>query len=794
MKKIVLSFLALCFGSILSAQSIEEKYPTGKYKMAVSDMTFYIHIADNGRFVFQKQEDPDEFPDPEDPDSYQPKTTDMFGNFYMNGNEFRLEFDGIFSKQLVYFGNSNNVEKDKIRITLSDLTSSNFEFSLATGNYFDKKSMRSFPDSFLVSPNNDSYDTTIVFFSKKADSLYIANSRPYYDRIFCYALPDNINDIFIQESDDAISGFPSVISMKRGENSNELIMFEDTDKYLNRSFSLFYIGEPDIPSTDRKDPTDIPGYKFHRYDKTYLLNFTDSDDEQLTEELPIKAIADTIPVYTSYKEAVKAIQNNNRFLILYHDEVPAGTTCKGKGIKRLCDRIQHYENVGIFNERFVLFQAADQDIHLFEKYGITHYPATVILSPEERPVFLSSEKCITDLFAGYLYQHYYGIYGVYDLLTRKYAETVLLPEINSEKKPKKEFLIKYLNSLSSLNYFYLMSDILSDMSESEKENWNIALTRNDFVPYLDLLIDDHLKKENPDTANIAYITDKINFLNNTTFPGNYDPSYAYPFIKNGTLSPGYAYLIDTYENYLPKDKELKGNLFTYINTQAYYNITGHDESADSIFSFIIRRAPSIKDLEVLFASAVGSNPGSDRMNNKLINEFIDTYADSYVNSDDLYRKIEGSFDKLYEDQPFELLFILQNSGYIDYSTSNFRNEISAYDNELLADKNSLKVAFEKVIAGYLNMNAWIGYLYASPDDESFLTRSLSRSEASLKLQPDNAYYLDTKARLLYRLGRKQEAVMFQEKANERIEQMNDPVTRRGMNDALIRMKREIVSE
>ena len=66
----------------------------------------------------------------------------------------------------------------------------------------------------------------------------------------------------------------------------------------------------------------------------------------------------------------------------------------------------------------------------------------------------------------------------------------------------------------------------------------------------------------------------------------------------------------------------------------------------------------------------------------------------------------------------------------------------------------------------LNSAAWDVFLHCS--DRKIISKALAWSELSIKLEePDpNVQYLDTKANLLYRLGRVQEAIDWEKKAIE----------------------------
>lgn len=64
----------------------------------------------------------------------------------------------------------------------------------------------------------------------------------------------------------------------------------------------------------------------------------------------------------------------------------------------------------------------------------------------------------------------------------------------------------------------------------------------------------------------------------------------------------------------------------------------------------------------------------------------------------------------------------------------------------------------------LNHYAWDAFLHCT--DTTVLSRALAWSELSLTFEPEGVQYLDTKANLLYKLGRTAEAIAWQQKAIE----------------------------
>nr|WP_321222874.1 hypothetical protein [uncultured Psychroserpens sp.] len=144
-------------------------------------------------------------------------------------------------------------------------------------------------------------------------------------------------------------------------------------------------------------------------------------------------------------------------------------------------------------------------------------------------------------------------------------------------------------------------------------------------------------------------------------------------------------------------------------------------------------------------------------------------------NDDFLKKIKLRYKALKTDNNEYLLFLKKFipedylNEYKDYYNSNKlhndKNIIVRLD-EMYEENNSNKPwdIYKSSIANEANEAAWV--VVEKITDKKLLKEALKWSKTSLDIKPDNAYYLDTYAQLLYKNGDKKLAIEHQTKAVE----------------------------
>jgi len=85
-------------------------------------------------------------------------------------------------------------------------------------------------------------------------------------------------------------------------------------------------------------------------------------------------------------------------------------------------------------------------------------------------------------------------------------------------------------------------------------------------------------------------------------------------------------------------------------------------------------------------------------------------------------------------------------------------------------RKSLVDSERSQLCSKLNAQAW--YVFLTYSDEAVLKEASKWSEKMVQFSPNVANHLDTHAQLLYKLGRKEEALTFQKRAVAKAKSMN----------------------
>ena len=100
--------------------------------------------------------------------------------------------------------------------------------------------------------------------------------------------------------------------------------------------------------------------------------------------------------------------------------------------------------------------------------------------------------------------------------------------------------------------------------------------------------------------------------------------------------------------------------------------------------------------------------------------------------------------------------------YIAYATAYCENWLMKKD-----IKPFLKEAYSD------DLNSIARDFFEKVNDKTALKNALRWSERSLEISPNNHYFLDTYANLLYKLGKKNKAIAIQKKVNKLLKEKTD---------------------
>ena len=131
------------------------------------------------------------------------------------------------------------------------------------------------------------------------------------------------------------------------------------------------------------------------------------------------------------------------------------------------------------------------------------------------------------------------------------------------------------------------------------------------------------------------------------------------------------------------------------------------------------------------------------------------------------------------------------SEYDDFFSKTFKgtNEIEVLD-QLFSTANQYEfsndwLGFKNYYANASNQAAW--FVVEKSNNPESVKKAIKWSESSLRIEKNNAYYLDTLAQLYYKNGEKQKAISTQEQALKQASEI-DETTKQDMQNVLEKMK------
>jgi len=747
MRKLVYPFLFLCFSLSCFAQEINNNYPVGRYKFAISDARINFSIGANNRWAFILEER-HRYDDEREKEQIQ-----IRGSYELKQDTLLLTSDKNFASIYVLHGNTPDVESGKIRIKLEKFSPYS-EMSIYVGNEYSIEKSESIEQ--IVENQFGDYDNGFTYTTMRGDSLFISDLDYRGSITVCaYPIPKKSNELIIKENERGkMDDFFNLFKAYKGENNNELLVNLGDGRH-SESVSLFFMGNEVDESLFQSDSRElVPGFEFISNSRLFTLK-GDIEIDDLDRVVVVEAPQSTLTTYNSYKEALTAAKKDNKFILLYYEP---SDKCDYYTLEAYKEMLRSYNKVENFNDSFAFYQVEEKDKDLFKKYDVSTYPAMIVLSAEEEVIYASNSCIYNSAFRFFIEDVNVFKAG----LNLQYINGVLSPKMKNAKSVDKKQLEKYLNIIAGLPDIYLDDVALYfENYDSDGFAWNMELNHEEASEYLNLLISKFYGKEKITPEHISLIK---NVLERT--------DRKYPVVDNNQLSPAFIYLFNAYEN-APQTEE-KGELFTFVVNKMIQRLSLDFDATDS-FLQIIDAAPSTKELLMPFIIYCFNRDQEleyDELNQRTINS-ISAYLDNFTGNN--LGKAIDAYNKLHATQYQELAYVLSIFGYADVDDT---------------EKEVLLNPYLSMLGNNLNTIAWFNYEYVGADKPELLQKALSWSKESLAIEATSPYYLDTYAHLLYRLGRKQEAIEYQEKAIENIDQLKTALEKSTMRKALILMKND----
>ncbi|MCD7973633.1 MAG: hypothetical protein LUG18_13420 [Candidatus Azobacteroides sp.] len=774
MKKTILLSLLLSFGLSAVAQTINANFPIGKYKFSIAEADVTLLLGKNNRYYFSVKEN-----------SYygyeegKENHIEMKGNYHLESDTILFKSDTQYTPFSIRYKNVPDVENSKIRILVNEQYP--FYLNILIGKDYSSATKIDITEIISSDHFSGSEEEDMNFLIERGDSIYLEHTSYPNNEIYVFPIPANANELAILESDNEDFSFFNFFKAYRGENNNELKIIVGEKQRKKDEISMFFITN-EIDEILLRETNQISDYKEIAFFRSFSLpnpeytNYEEEDEKEIIE-ITISNSNDNqdtfFSSYHTYKEALQAAKKENKYLLLYRK--PAGNYPCGDPLAYLKSRLDDYNEVNEFNNYFIFYTLTDKDKNIFPDKKINYFPEIKIQTGDGEVLF-EDDVCSGDIF---LKKTGSDPEFTKNVLDRQYINTFLTAKNTKNSKEELKKLEAYLrlymqvqdedeDDISSFRKKYISEK--EDSGERNIFEWNIALEKEDFIRNLDafvLLNEQNNIYDNEETFSL--IKDCLK-----------DLRYTYPLEKDGNLASVLSYLSTAYE----KNTQSAGNqtqettsLFKTTTDYIWQYTCRKEIDARPYYYELYKKAPSTIDLIApLMVTACFKEEEIYLQGEPVYYQLIEMFMNKivYDNATENFNKI---FDNLYDNKKTELVSVLSKFVYAceydDYTT-----------------RKNAREQYRKIVATALNNEAWDIYQFTEIMDLEKLFRASRWAEASLELVPNEPHTLDTYAHLLYRLGRKREALEVQEKGMQFIDDLKTPEEKRTMRKAYFLIKND----
>jgi hypothetical protein len=629
----------------------------------------------------------------------------------------------------------------------------------------------------------------IVITIDKTKYLYLVEYTNDVAYISKYELNANVSGLEIEFSP---SDFNKVELVGIVNEDNKIGIFQRSDNEHTRDFLLFEKKENIKDNKNEIKSIVVSKEKiFVAPDKDQINSHEEYETVEEISYFEFKLIVDS-----SLKEAQKTVSKTpKKYLAVAYD--PSGKYGKKEFENFIVDfenNVKSYmydaydENYDLYN----FYQATSKDKNLFDA-KITE-PQIIILNANGKKIY-SLTGNLTDnagLFSYYSELHQkIEIANAYskvdEVISNKKAtipavKTVLkesikieIPSLENDQYAEytvvedsdynnEEVTVLPVDSTSVTNYSYYQQideENLYKLKSSKQtidSKWKQVLEHYDKQINLDEDLVKIIKKEiSNDGFSVRLFKERKEVLSDLDFKGidyllkYYDEIIAKEqLLLSDTVAIGYEY---GYEY----DRNLDDVLINLFNLNSYSNEEQSSEYLMKVYSYY-KKYVTISDnnfsVYTNYLNALSSN--LERLTDKT--DFYNSYETYFnmtvIKDKNIYEALDEAYTK------------------INLTTNDYN----------LSDWNSFKSSFSTLA----NTVAWS--VVENEKDAELIKKAIQWSENSLKIEKDNAYYLDTLAQLYYKNGQKELAIATQKKALNNMKDEEDSSTYQEMKDVLNRMQ------
>lgn len=738
-----------------------------------------------------------------------------WGTYTIDGDTIHFTVDPYFQEFHIGTRYSKKVKSGSLKVSMHDTPIGSYGITLSTL----AQDSTSTPYYITDFENKDSVYSQLIP-TLPGDKIQLIDeygSRKTYS----YIIPEKINELYvIRNSSNFFTAHLKAWRIDNGiaiaEAGNKDKERVDTLKYISFDANMFTARPQHYPlpagytylqAAEITDPP-VENYDYSAYDTYYdsAATYASFDDYK----------HDTVHYVTDYKTALRQAKDSSRYLILYYDAkgcVDCGRHAMKEVLQAWNDPYTYYDFTDTFNSQYIFYTAPEKDSARFKTLGAKELPAAIILTPDEKPLYIAYGKTFDLLrpgFATYDAATFYEKLKLHETLT-------YLPEKIRASGYDSTYINRYLQALPlSTQYqnetYYNYGEGVVDVTApallpSDYDSTTYDVAADPGIPYpdsvasaaidsnyygyvyppapddsfystftlradtafaqaiLDSLVSKYYMHAPTDSIHAARIVDVIYHFDDyycpyysssflTTNDTIFNPRISFQYlIRNYNTLSRYSYLSDFYSSYAVSLYELiskRVNRFiTYIETSH-----GEKQKALDFQKELIKHLPALRSLEMPLYISNLVVWYDTLQHHDLQDKFVTDYLQEIGgNAATAIAKTDAIMQQLNRDNIPAVMNYDYSNNYYYYLGGNYRYNVD--------DLASTHYGYYKH-AETLNSVAWHYYQHVA--DKGKLQQALTWSQSSLALDPENPYFLDTYAHLLYKTGKIKEAVKFQKKA------------------------------
>lgn len=689
-------------------------------------------------------------------------------------NTFQLTiFKGTFEKEndTIYFHSENEnkpnfeveyvyAKSDKIKVSFDKMIANDYYTTyFGTQKINDTEPKYEKLKQLLNIKNTSSFKSKREDFSFEIDKsafVYLAeNSMIGSTLIEKYEIPNGVSEIKIKKVSSVFKGVKlkgfynaeklefiisegkSPITFVKEESSKEnKNLVQPIEKLEKPGWSL----QNDL--SDSYDDFDV------EMDSTYVVE----DYEDSPSYKPPYSFKHT--VVKNYADALKSIDKSAKFLVVSFDNQKDAEKSFDDFIKKSEFEMSNFMYDG-YNPKVDYFQyylATEKDTKLLSKNKINKNPVLLFFNPKGELIYhtegtLKQNKRIFNV--------YNSIYGHLELTNQK----LQLDQLFSNKKATLSEFKSCLSRITNLSGFSLND---YDSEEEYDEEEVVVEVQEDYSG-------NGIGQPIEDAENLYTVTTSkekiqvkwneiIDFYTKTKL---YDAEFVAiakaEISKNGFTKQLFNEKTRLFTN---SDFLLLDYIFLHYNTIVKEESENENSINSSGIASVLEKAFT-KNLQVY------SNPeriGIDKVMN-YFNQFnkISNYK---------LKNIEVYISTLKESNEGSTDYLIEYGKYFDSQFGSSSSVIESLD-ALYSSQNEYNWrSFKDSFTRFANTMAW-DVVEANITDKKMIQSAIKWSEASLKVKPNDGYYLDTLGQLYYRNGEKEKGIASEQKAVEAIKNIDE---------------------